>query len=161
MIREGPAEGIHTLAWADTPGSIDRTLDRTSMREFDNRVLFQMSAADSSNLIDSPMANKLGMNRALIYSEEQGLMEKFRPYALPPKDWLDTYQANLAARPGATARPQLPAAAGTHPRAGDEAASESTASNGSGSGVEVDEDDLNAFLAKLTEGHDDDEPAKA
>jgi S-DNA-T family DNA segregation ATPase FtsK/SpoIIIE len=161
MIREGPAEGIHTLAWADTPGSIDRTLDRTSMREFDNRVLFQMSAADSSNFIDSPLANKLGMNRALIYSEEQGLMEKFRPYALPPKDWLDTYQANLAARPGATARPQLPAAAGTHPRAGDEAASESTASNGSGSGVEVDEDDLNAFLAKLTEGHDDDEPAKA
>jgi S-DNA-T family DNA segregation ATPase FtsK/SpoIIIE len=161
MIREGPAEGIHTLAWADTPGSIDRTLDRTSMREFDNRVLFQMSAADSSNLIDSPMANKLGMNRALIYSEEQGLMEKFRPYALPPKEWIDAYQARLAARPGATARPPLPAAVGTHPRAGDEATSEPTASNGSGSGVEVDEDDLNAFLANLTEGHDDDEPAKA
>src|SRR2546430_12485844 len=54
------------------------TFDRASMREFDNRVLFQMSAADSSNLIDSPAANKLGTNRALAYSEEQGVMEKFR-----------------------------------------------------------------------------------
>jgi len=59
------------------------------MREFDNRILFQMSAADSSNLIDSPAANKLGMNRALAYSEEQGTTEKFRPYGLPTGDYLD------------------------------------------------------------------------
>ena len=59
------------------------------MREFDNRILFQMSANDSSNLIDSPAANKLGFNRALIYSEEQGVMEKFRPYAPPPVQWID------------------------------------------------------------------------
>jgi hypothetical protein len=58
------------------------------MREFDHRVLFQMSATDSSNLIDSPAANKLGFYRALAYSEEQGVIEKFRPYALPPADWL-------------------------------------------------------------------------
>jgi hypothetical protein len=49
-----------------------------------------MSAADSSNLIDSPMANKLGFHRALVFSEELGVMEKFRPYALPPKAWLET-----------------------------------------------------------------------
>ena len=59
------------------------------MREFDNRVLFQMSASDSSNLIDSPLANKLGFHRALFYSEEQGTNEKFRPYALPSPEWLD------------------------------------------------------------------------
>ncbi|HEX4123260.1 MAG TPA: FtsK/SpoIIIE domain-containing protein [Tepidisphaeraceae bacterium] len=164
MIREGPNEGIHTIAWADTPSSIDRTLDRTSLREFDNRVLFQMSAADSSNLIDSPMANKLGMNRALIYSEEQGLMEKFRPYALPPKQWLENYQAKLAARPGATARPPMPAAVGKKADASNDAASPDAPINGessAGAGVEVDEDDLNDFLAKLTEEHGDDEPAKA
>ena len=50
--------------------AVERTLDRASLREFDNRVLFQMSASDSSNLIDSPLANKLGANRALAYSEE-------------------------------------------------------------------------------------------
>ena len=65
------------------------------MREFDNRVLFQMSATDSSNLIDSPAANKLGFHRALAYSEEQGYMEKFRPYALPEKAWLGEVKAKL------------------------------------------------------------------
>ena len=47
------------------------------------RVLFQMSAADSSNLIDIPVASKLGVNRALFHSEDRGQPEKFRPYGLP------------------------------------------------------------------------------
>jgi hypothetical protein len=76
------------IAWCDTAAALERTLDRNSVREFDNRVLFQMSAADSSNLIDSPTGNKLGQNRALLYSEEQGVTEKFRPYALPSDRWL-------------------------------------------------------------------------
>ena len=95
LLREGPAVGIHVMAWADTPASVERTLDRANMREFDHRILFQMSAADSSNLIDSPMANKLGMHRALAYSEEQGIMEKFRPYALPDAAWLEHVKQRL------------------------------------------------------------------
>src|SRR6185295_12332902 len=98
LLREGPPLGIHIIAWADTPAAVERTLDRTAMREFDNRVLFQMSAADSSNLIDSPMANKLGFHRALAYSEEQGVVEKFRPYALPQDSWLNEIRTHLAAR---------------------------------------------------------------
>jgi len=95
LLREGPGNGMHVIAWIDTPVSIERTLDRSSMREFDNRVLFQMSANDSSNLIDSPAANKLGMFRALAYSEEQGTIEKFRPYALMPQEYLDLVKAKL------------------------------------------------------------------
>jgi hypothetical protein len=108
LLREGPALGMHTIAWCDTPASVERTLDRTMMRELDNRVLFQMSANDSSNLIDSPAANKLGPNRALAYSEEQGVMEKFRPYGLADKVWLEQFKSKLAARPGATDRIVLP-----------------------------------------------------
>jgi DNA segregation ATPase FtsK/SpoIIIE-like protein len=88
VLKEGPPVGVHILAWADTATAVDRTLDRGSLREFDNRVLFQMSASDSSNLVDSPAANKLGFHRALAYSEEQGVMEKFRPYALPGDEFL-------------------------------------------------------------------------
>jgi DNA segregation ATPase FtsK/SpoIIIE, S-DNA-T family len=95
LLRDGPAVGIHVLAWADTAVAVDRTLDRGSLREFDHRVLFQMSAADSSTLIDSPAANKLGFHRALAYSEEQGVMEKFRPYALPDQAWLERVRAAL------------------------------------------------------------------
>jgi DNA segregation ATPase FtsK/SpoIIIE, S-DNA-T family len=98
LLREGPPLGIHVIAWADTPAAVDRTLERASMREFDNRILFQMSATDSSNLIDSPAGNKLGFHRALAYSEEQGVMEKFRPYALPDAEWLGHVKQALAGR---------------------------------------------------------------
>ncbi|HMB94635.1 MAG TPA: FtsK/SpoIIIE domain-containing protein, partial [Tepidisphaeraceae bacterium] len=98
ILREGPALGIHVITWIDTPASLERTLERGTMREFDNRVLFQMSAADSSNLIDSPTANKLGFHRALFFSEERGAMEKFRPYALPSKDWLNKVREKFAKR---------------------------------------------------------------
>jgi DNA segregation ATPase FtsK/SpoIIIE, S-DNA-T family len=98
ILREGPALGVHVISWVDTAASIDRTFDRGAMREFDNRILFQMSAADSSNLIDSPAANKLGFHRALAYSEELGTMEKFRPYALPGKEWLERLRSHLGQR---------------------------------------------------------------
>jgi hypothetical protein len=96
LLREGPALGIHVVTWVDTVASIERTLDRTSLREFDHRILFQMSANDSSTLVDSPAANKLGFYRALAYSEEQGVMEKFRPYALPDASWLREVSSALA-----------------------------------------------------------------
>lgn len=93
ILREGPNFGIHVIAWADTAATLDRTFDRNAMRDFDYRVLMQMSATDSSNLMDSPAANKMGMFRALLYSEEQGVMEKFRPYAFPDAGWLDQIRA--------------------------------------------------------------------
>jgi len=95
VLRDGPAVGMHVIAWIDTAVSIDRTLDRTAMREFDYRVLMQMSASDSSNLIDSPAANKLGYYRAIAFSEEQGVTEKFRPYGLPTEGWLAEVGAKL------------------------------------------------------------------
>ncbi len=47
-----------------------------------------MNAEDSANLIDTPAASKLGAYRALLYSEEEGRLEKFRPYGVPSEEWL-------------------------------------------------------------------------
>lgn len=90
ILKEGPSFGIHVLCWCDTATTLTRTLERGAVREFDARVLFQMSAADASSLVDAPGANVglIGQNRAIIASEEQGTVEKFRPYALPPESWL-------------------------------------------------------------------------
>ena len=52
------------------------------------RVVLQMAAQDSTALIDTPLAGALGNNRAYYYSEEQGLLEKFRPYGPLAADWL-------------------------------------------------------------------------
>lgn len=98
LLREGPTVGVHTLVWANTLSTLERTLDRQSIHEFDHRVLFQMSTADSSNLIDSPIANQLGLHRALLHSEEQGGMERFRPYAAIPEGWLAEAGRRLSRR---------------------------------------------------------------
>ena len=99
ILREGPNYGIHVLAWCDTLGNLNRTFERSTAGEFELRVLFQMSVNDSSSLIDSPAAGRLGENRALLYNEEQGKTEKFRPYGLPDQAWLDQVRTQLAAKP--------------------------------------------------------------
>jgi hypothetical protein len=98
LAKEGSSFGIHIVTWVDTLVSVDRAIDRNTMREFDNRLLFQMSAADSSTLIDSPAGNKLGLHRALLYSEEQGNMEKFRPYGAASPAFLAQIKEKLARR---------------------------------------------------------------
>jgi len=94
ILREGPAVNVHVIVWCDTVPNLNRTLDRQGLGEFEMRVLFQMSAGDSSQLIDSPAAGRLGPNRALFFSEEQGRLEKFRPYGLPD----DAYLAEVKQR---------------------------------------------------------------
>jgi hypothetical protein len=96
LLREGPGVGIHVLTWADTLSTVERTVDRQTVREFDYRVLFQMSEGDSSNLIDAPVANRLGHHRALLYSESQGGLEKFRPYGPLDEKWLADLCRRLA-----------------------------------------------------------------
>ncbi|MCP4833195.1 MAG: AAA family ATPase [Phycisphaera sp.] len=88
ILREGPEHGIHVVAWADTVGTLERCVDRQTMRAFDQRAMFQVGATDSSTLIDSPAASQLGANRGLLYSDERGTIEKFRPWALPSEAYL-------------------------------------------------------------------------
>jgi hypothetical protein len=98
ILRDGPAFGVHTLIWCDTYNSVSRTFDRQTLRELDNRILFQMSATDSANLMDSPIASRLGEHRAILYSEEQGQFEKFRPYGPPANEWVQWVKQRLDQR---------------------------------------------------------------
>jgi S-DNA-T family DNA segregation ATPase FtsK/SpoIIIE len=108
ILREGPAVNVHVLCWCDTVSNLNRTFDRQGMGEFEMRVLFQMSAADSSQLIDTPAAGRLGENRALFYSEEQGRLEKFRPYNPPTDEELAEFRRRFFAKPIPPAPPEQP-----------------------------------------------------
>lgn len=88
LLKNGPAWGIHSLVWCDSYNNLTRILDRLTMREFEMRVAFQMSAADSSSLLDNPAAAKLRPHRGLFASEDLGTLEKFRPYGTPTDAWL-------------------------------------------------------------------------
>ncbi len=96
ILKTGPQWGIHSLVWCDGYNAVNRLFDRLAMREFEMRVAFQMSAADSSNLLDSPAASRLSQHRALLYNDETGEAEKFRPYGMPASDWLANVAAALA-----------------------------------------------------------------
>ena len=88
ILREGPAVGVHVITWCDSVMNLTRAVDRQGMREFTLRVLFQMSANDSAQLIDTPAASRLGRTRALFVEEGTERPEKFRPYGLPSEGWL-------------------------------------------------------------------------
>lgn len=90
ILKDGPSYGIHTILWCRTYSNFDRWLGRSFLREFEYRIAFQMSGTDSSNLVDSPSASRLGRNRALLYRDSLGSVEKFRPYGLPKVEWLDS-----------------------------------------------------------------------
>jgi hypothetical protein len=88
LLKEGPPLGMFTVLWCDSYTNLQRCLDRQTLREFDLRVLLQMGASDSSGLIDLPVAARLGPQRAIYFTEDQGRVEKFRPYALPTPAWV-------------------------------------------------------------------------
>lgn len=82
-LLEGPASGVWAMVWCDTLTNLERTFERGTIREFGMRVLMQMSASDSTMLMDSSAASNLGANRALFTDDVEGTEIKFRPVQAP------------------------------------------------------------------------------
>jgi hypothetical protein len=89
LINDGSSHGMHLVVTLDTYNNVGRFLSRKALTEFEMRVVFQMSANDSASLIDSPKAGALGLHRALLYNEQAGTLETFRPYAMPDSGWIE------------------------------------------------------------------------
>lgn len=98
ILKEGPAVGVHILLWCESYNSLTRSIDRLSLREIEYRVATQMSAADSTSLIDSPAAALLGEHRAILYRDDLGTQTKFRPYGPPTAEWLAWASERLRAQ---------------------------------------------------------------
>ncbi|MDP6601454.1 MAG: FtsK/SpoIIIE domain-containing protein [Phycisphaerales bacterium] len=98
ILREGPLVGMHSVLWFDGLNNLNRGLSRSSQREFDLKVLFQMSGNDSGQLIDTTAAADLGANRAILHTDDVGTTEKFRPWAMPDDQWLAEVASKLSLR---------------------------------------------------------------
>ena len=79
LLAEGPEVGIHVVLWCDALMSFQRSLGRRALKEFDQRILFQMSQADSLELCDDAGASRLGLHAALHSVASDGRRAKFRP----------------------------------------------------------------------------------
>ena len=95
LITQGPEYKIHFVIWCDSWNNFLRICPRKTLNEFEYRILFQMGQNDSVNLIDSAAASKLELHTALLYNEQSGDTLKFRPFALPNKQWLSTLTNTL------------------------------------------------------------------
>lgn len=98
LLTNGPAHGVHVILACDSYGNVTRFLGRKALAEIEMRVAFQMSAADSANLIDAPDAATLGLHRAVLFNEREGSLETFRPYALPDRGWLEEVAVQMPAK---------------------------------------------------------------
>ena len=97
IVKDGPAVAVFPFVWCDGYQTAQRWLGRELLSRFEVRVLFAMNANDSSNLIDSPAAGRLGPNRALLYRGDMGTLDKFRPYKAPSPGWLEELRQELTA----------------------------------------------------------------
>lgn len=81
ILRDGPSHGIHVLVWAESYSTVNRWLSRSALRELEIRLLMQMSGSDSTNLVDTIAASRLGEHVMLLYDEATGQEQQFRPFS--------------------------------------------------------------------------------
>ena len=96
ILANGPEYGVHVIVWCDSLASVQRGLGRRALRDFDARILFQMSAADSTELVDDDGASRLGLHTAILSEQGEGRRAKFRPFSLPDPQFIA--QVGLALR---------------------------------------------------------------
>jgi len=92
LAERGPDVGVHIIAWADSYGTMDQTLKRSGLALFDLRVYLRLGEGDSNQLLGSPLAARLADNRAYYRHQSWTLdgVEKFKPYAVPEVEVLET-----------------------------------------------------------------------
>ena len=99
ILMDGPEQGVHSVIWCDSLTSLNRAFSRKTLQEFEMRVLFQMSPTDSAELTDTPLASKLGLYKALLFIEADGIAESFRPYGIPTAETMAELRELFANRP--------------------------------------------------------------
>ncbi|MEZ6130158.1 MAG: FtsK/SpoIIIE domain-containing protein [Planctomycetaceae bacterium] len=108
VLKRGPLVGIHVIVWADTFNNAIRWLSNSLMREFETRIAFRMNQTDSASLVDNPVAASLDQGRAIIYRDQTGTTEKFRPFAWPSAEWLQTLYGSVGSTPPAQETDRVP-----------------------------------------------------
>jgi hypothetical protein len=101
IAREGPEVGVHTIMWTDRIATLTEQTSRATIRAFAQRVAMHMPIEDSAMLIDSAYATSLHENQALFYDEAAARLTKFRPYLIPPVDFVESLVRAAGREPAA------------------------------------------------------------
>lgn len=89
ILVNGPEFGIHILTWCDTLDGLGNVLGANMLRHFDIRVAFPTSPREEiMTLVERSSLPVLGSGQALYCNRDEMRLEKFRPFQLPSKAWL-------------------------------------------------------------------------
>ncbi|HEY4940042.1 MAG TPA: FtsK/SpoIIIE domain-containing protein [Rhizomicrobium sp.] len=101
ILREGPEVGVHSFFWCDTYANLERAVDRGGLNEMGLRVSGPLTSQESHRLFDDEVASAIDKpHRMLKYDDDQvGAFELFRPYSIPPVDYIRDIGKQLTARP--------------------------------------------------------------
>lgn len=98
LLKLGPDVGIHAIVWVDGMTALERAVDPRLLREFGFRCSGPLDARGSDTLFDTDVATRLGArpHRMVISDESRvGVLQTFRPYAIPTREWIEAYRARL------------------------------------------------------------------
>jgi hypothetical protein len=101
ILRDGPEVGVHVISWCDTHSNAGRVVDRFTMNQsFGIRAGGAMNADDSTKFFDDAVASRIDKpHRIILFDEEYpGQLEKFRPYSMPSREWLEKVGSRLRQR---------------------------------------------------------------
>lgn len=86
VLRDGPSVGVYVLVTLPSAEVLSRWLPRQSQHDLELRLVGPINAADSSLLIDSPVASELSPATMILYDDADGRTTKFRICDPPTKE---------------------------------------------------------------------------
>lgn len=93
ILKDGPAVGIFTILNLASAETLSRWLPRQSQRDLELRLIGPVNAADSSLLINTPIASDLAAATMVLFDEATGQLSKFRlcdpPTGQQCAEWFD------------------------------------------------------------------------
>lgn len=96
LLGEGPEYGMHVIALADRPASVERRLTSGMLREFGVKILGTMAAADSRRLVDSEAASTLKSSEFYFDDYDRVISKTLRKFVIATPEWVVTAAARRA-----------------------------------------------------------------
>ena len=94
LLAEGPEFGIHVIALADRPASVERRLTSAMLREFGVKIVGTVAAADSRRLVDSDSAVNLKNSEIFFDDYDRVISKTLRRFEVTDPAWISSTVAS-------------------------------------------------------------------
>ena len=92
IFSDGPAYGINSIVWGESPEGISSFAGDRYMQMFKKRIAYELDADSMRDLVDEHRIESLSGKTAVYYDVlNDNTNTHFRPYDIPAKVWIEEY----------------------------------------------------------------------